>query len=302
MLKVFLVGEQFAAARALAALLRVDRIQLVGVACDNASGSYQITQLARRLDISIFPSKRLNDPEILEALSQLAPDVGLNVNSLVIFRETLLGSFSWGAVNFHPGPLPRYAGLNVHQWAIINGEKEHGVTFHRMERRIDAGDILLEAPVPIEPSDTGLKLYMKCIHAGTQLIEPLMTMILDRTIKARPQDLSERRYYAKGPYRWDIDFRWPAFRIVNLVRALDYRPFRSPMGSPSIVQNGEPLIVPQARPINGRFHGSPGQIVDWTDQDEPVFACGENTALVIPHFIRRCQLLPASQVLSHKGR
>src|SRR5258706_1399282 len=125
--KVFLDGEQFAAAGSFEALLAIDDVRVVGVACSEADGSGQVTARAESLGIPVFPGGRINRPEHIDGIRRTAPDLGLNVNSLHVFSDDLLAAFPAGAVNFHPGPLPEYAGLHVHQWAMINGEQEHGV-------------------------------------------------------------------------------------------------------------------------------------------------------------------------------
>jgi hypothetical protein len=69
--------------------------------------------------------------------------------------------------DLHPGPLPRYAGLNSVSWAIYRGEKEHGVTLHKLAPEIDAGPIIFQESVSIGRKETGLSLTAKCVNAGT---------------------------------------------------------------------------------------------------------------------------------------
>ena len=296
-LRLLLIGENFAAARTLEVLQGIEVVEVVGVACDQTAGSQQLARRSESLGIPVLPIARLNQPDGVGAVRRVAPDIGLNVNSLTIFGGALLSSFPHGAVNFHPGPLPEYSGLNVHQWAIINGERQHAVTFHRMEPRIDAGDVLIRAAVPVETSDTGLKLFMRCIHAGTNLIAPLIDGLVRQTLTPRPQDLSRRRYYGRGPYRWEVDFTWPASWIVDLVRALDYRPFESPLGSPCLRVGNRFYVVPTARVAAMARTGAPGEIVGWVDEDTPVFACGDDTLVAIPELVSEGQSFRAGDVL-----
>ncbi len=281
-MRVFLVGEQYAAAQTLEALLGTDGVTVVGVACDEAAGSQQLVRRVYQLALPVVPSRRLNDAEVLKQVRRTSPDLAVNVNSLVVFESNLLQLFAYGAVNFHPGPLPEYAGLNVHQWAIINGEAAHAVTFHRMEERIDAGDVLIQAAVAIEPTDTGLKLFMRCIQTGVNLIRPLMTALINGEIRPQPQNLTRRQYFGRGPYDWEISFDQPATRLVNLVRALDYRPFESPLGTPRLRLNGRPYTVREARRAAGRGTVRRGEICGWTEQREPIFMCGDGAGLVMP--------------------
>ena len=72
------------------------------------------------------------------------------------------------ALNFHDGPLPNYAGLNVTTWAIENGEAEHGITWHIMEASADTGGILASRSFPIGAEDTAFDLNTRCYEAGLE--------------------------------------------------------------------------------------------------------------------------------------
>ena len=78
---------------------------------------------------------------------------------------------SRSAINFHDGPLPRYAGLNAPCWAILNGEREHGVTWHRIEPQADTGAILVQQRFAIAADDTALLLNARCFQAGQERSE-----------------------------------------------------------------------------------------------------------------------------------
>jgi methionyl-tRNA formyltransferase len=162
-------------------------------------------------------------------------DLILNVHSLYIFHKNVLTAPRFGAFNLHPGPLPRYAGLNSISWALYHGEKTHGVTIHRMEPEIDSGPIVYQSWFPIAPQDTAFSLGFKCVKAGLQLVNKLLeTMASDATkLPLTAQDLSKREYFPPGPPQGGrLSWFSPAEKIVNYVRASDYFPFRSPWGHP----------------------------------------------------------------------
>ena len=73
-----------------------------------------------------------------------------------------------GAVNFHDGPLPRYAGLNAPVWAILNGERQHGISWHLIEGGVDEGDVLESRSFDIAPQDTALTLNTRCFEAAME--------------------------------------------------------------------------------------------------------------------------------------
>lgn len=154
----------------------------------------------------------------------------INVNSTLIIPADVLERFGRNSLNFHPGLLPQYAGLHTHQWAIRNGEREFGVTVHRMERGIDTGAIVGQAHFLISPDDTGLSLYSRCLSVGIKLLSRIVKQIIrGDTLTDVPQDLSKRRFYRhRDALDGRIDWEWTASGVINFVRAGNYEPFASP--------------------------------------------------------------------------
>ena len=129
--------------------------------------SNPLTEFARQHDVPVVDVDRFS-----REAEQLAGTAGgwlINVNSTFIIPPGLLRLFEGRSLNFHPGLLPEYAGLHTHQWAIRNGEREFGVTVHRMEQRIDVGAIVGQLRFPIGPDDTGLSVFGRCLAAGAEL-------------------------------------------------------------------------------------------------------------------------------------
>ena len=100
------------------------------------------------------------------------------------------------AINFHDGPLPRYAGLNATCWALLNGESEHAVTWHVIEDKADTGDILVQQAFPIAADDTAFTLNARCFAFGTQSFGELCNQLANGTATGRAQDLTRRSYFA----------------------------------------------------------------------------------------------------------
>jgi UDP-4-amino-4-deoxy-L-arabinose formyltransferase/UDP-glucuronic acid dehydrogenase (UDP-4-keto-hexauronic acid decarboxylating) len=154
----------------------------------------------------------------------------INVNSTFIIPVGVLAMFEGRCLNFHPGLLPEYAGLHTHQWAIRNGEREFGVTVHRMEQRIDTGAIVGQVRFPIKPDDTGLSLFSRCLSAGAELFARIIAQITrGEALTDIPQDLTRRRLYRhRDALDGRIDWSDGAIRIANFIRAGNYEPFTSP--------------------------------------------------------------------------
>src|SRR5690349_9263769 len=137
------------------------------------------------------------------------------------------------AVNFHDGPLPRYAGLNAPVWALLAGEREHGVTWHRMTAGADTGPILLQRTFPITPDETAFTLNVRCFEAGIATFGELAALLVSGNMAERPQDLTQRTVFARchrpGTMAF-VDWQQPAAAVVRLVRALDHGGYRNPVG------------------------------------------------------------------------
>src|SRR5690606_26345747 len=145
-------------------------------------------------------------------------------NLTVLDRDALALAEAW-AINFHDGPLPAYAGLNVPAWAILNGEREHGVTWHLMTEKVDAGDVLISETFPIDANETAYTLNSKCLDAGIRTFRELVSRLEDGTARPSPMPAGRRRVYlsAQRPSAggW-LDPGSPAAYLARLARALDF--------------------------------------------------------------------------------
>lgn len=240
-LRVALLCEESAGVRVLTAVARGPH-ELVAVVTSETNGG--VWSVAERLGHAPLPATRIREPGFAAQLADLDVDILLNVHSLHIIPEPVLGVPRLGAYNLHPGPLPRYAGLNAPSWAICRGETEHGVTVHRMEAGIDTGDIVYQETFPIVADDTGLSVSLECVRLGVPLVERLLeTASTDPgRIPRRPQDLRRREYFGKEvPRNGSIPWCEPGHVVHDFVRAFDYYPFPSPWGTPWS-QAGEVIV------------------------------------------------------------
>ena len=240
----------------------------------------------------------LNLPDTVAALAALDLDLLVNFNATVVFGAPLLACFRLAALNFHPGPLPGYAGVNVHQWAIANGETEFAVTIHRIEVTIDTGPVLRSRAVPIADTDTGLSLYLRLLQAGAQeMMTTVEAAIAGDPLEGIPQEPSGRHYYGRRD-RLDgtIDFRAPARQVANLIRALSYRPFASPMGRPVTAWRDLPLEVDRAIVASDAMSTSaaaPGTVLA-IDDGGLMVRTGDG-AVAITNLVLAGQTTPATQ-------
>jgi UDP-4-amino-4-deoxy-L-arabinose formyltransferase/UDP-glucuronic acid dehydrogenase (UDP-4-keto-hexauronic acid decarboxylating) len=227
----------------------------------------------------------------------------INVNSTLIIPGPVLDLFGERALNFHPGLLPEYAGLHTHQWAIRNGEREFGVTIHRMVRQIDTGAIVGQIRFPIQPDDTGLSLFTHCLRAGIELFARVVGQIVQgETLVDMPQNLSKRRLYRhRDALDGRIDWNWTASGVIDFIRAGNYEPLQSP----TYVAQLDPVDGVEINVLRATYEGSTaepsGTIIDVCDAG-PLIACGDRAAIRIARARNNRQLLSLPQWRDYVSR
>src|SRR5262249_60324325 len=127
-----------------------------------------------KLGCRTWPAESVKDPAFAEVIRAEEVDLLLNVHSLFVIKPEIVAAPRYGSFNLHPGPLPRYAGLNAPSWAIYRGERAHGVTLHRMLAGIDTTTIAHPRLFGIEETDTGFSVVAECIKFGMWLISQVL--------------------------------------------------------------------------------------------------------------------------------
>lgn len=239
-----------------------------------------VWNVATNLGLETRPAKQLKDAALGEWVRAERVDIFLNIHSLCVVHPQVLAAPRLGAFNLHPGPLPRYAGLNAVSWAIFRGEQEHAVTVHRMDPEIDAGPIVFQTRFPIDAGDTALSLSFKCVREGVALMQRLLELA-DRgeDLPLAPQDLAAREYFGmEVPEQGQLSWSWPACKVVNFVRACDYFPFTSPWGHPRTRRGAQEFALVKASRTGQACGVSPGTVGDSTASGVQV-ACQDEWVL-----------------------
>jgi natural product biosynthesis luciferase-like monooxygenase protein len=185
-------------------------------------------------------------PGMVAELRQEPFDYFFAITHLEMIPEEILDLPRRAAINFHDGPLPRYAGLNATSWALLSGEPTHGITWHVMTQGADEGDLLKQRTFEIAPGETALTLNTKCWEAGIDSFGELADELAEDRAERTPQDLSARTYYgrdARPPAACSISLDQPAESICALVRALDYGAYANPLGIAKLWIGDEPIGV-----------------------------------------------------------
>jgi methionyl-tRNA formyltransferase len=286
-LNILLAGEESAGIQTLRALAGGEhRIVAVMASQSQNGGLANLWETAEKLGYQTWPSKLVKDPCFASEVRAAEVDVILNVHSLFIINKEVVASPRIGCFNMHPGPLPRYAGLNAVSWAIYRGETSHGVTIHKMEPGIDTGPIVYQELFDIEDADTGLTLSARCIRQGIALVLRLMDAASTdpAAIPLMPQDLAKREYFGREiPNDGKLFWQLPAREIVNFVRACDFFPLHSPWGHPQTVLGTMPgarrIGVVKACLTGEKCAGSPGTVGEFVGPGVKI-ACGDEWIIV----------------------
>jgi methionyl-tRNA formyltransferase len=237
--RVLFVGDLVAGRPILAATR--EYCSLAGVVIENE----RHRQVAEETRAEIFSTREINSEAVLIRLRLLEIDLIVNFNSTTLFGDHLLKCPRIGAINFHPGLLPDYGGLNVHQWALLNGETSTGATIHVMTPRVDGGPILAQSHVTIGAAETGLLLYMKLLRGGATLMAEVLQEVATTGLElAKPQAEPHRHFYRRNDRpSGRIDFSRPVEEVARFIRALSYRPLDSPLGVPYLAAPGGALEI-----------------------------------------------------------
>jgi methionyl-tRNA formyltransferase len=229
--RIVFMGTPAFAVASLSALLQA-KMNVVGVvtAPDKPAGrgmqlqQSAVKQFALAHDLPILQPEKLKSPEFFEALKQWQPDLQV----VVAFRmlpEQIWSFPSMGTLNVHGSLLPQYRGAAPINWAIINGEKETGVTTFQLQHAIDTGAILLQDRIPIAPNNTAGEIHDTMMEVGAQLLVKTLHGLFDNSIKAVPQEQvigNEALQHAPKIFTKDCEIDWekPCTSIHNLIRGL----------------------------------------------------------------------------------
>ncbi len=180
-----------------------------------------VKQFAVEHGLAIAQPEKLKSPEFLAQIQAWQPDIQI----VVAFRmlpESIWSYPPMGTLNVHGSLLPQYRGAAPINWAIINGEKETGVTTFRLQHAIDTGDILLQERISISPNMTAGELHDIMMEVGAQTLVKTLKGLIENTIEAIQQKEDTAIQHAPKIFTKDcsIDWQQPVEKIHNLIRGL----------------------------------------------------------------------------------
>lgn len=177
---------------------------------------------------AVFDAEQLRDPMTRESIAALGADIAVSVYFGFILRPEFLGLFAAGCINLHPGLLPYNRGAHPNVWSIVEGTPA-GVTLHYVDAGVDTGDLIAQAPVEVEPIDTGASLYQKLEDASCSLFAQAWPGIKNGRASRQKQSTSTgTSHRVRDLKQLDeivLDREYTARDLINRLRARTFPPF-----------------------------------------------------------------------------
>ena len=225
--------------------------------------------------LPVYQPASFRDDTVVEELRSLAPDVVAVVAYGKILPQRVLDIPKYGCINIHASILPKLRGSGPVQWAILNGEKETGVTAMYMAAETDAGDIIEIRKTPIEPYENAQSLLGRLAGIGAELLCDTLRAVQAGTVTRTPQDASEATFApmltkALCPIDWTMTMR----RITDQVRGLD------PWPVATAELGGTRFKIYSVRPTEKKTELAPGTPVALTKRGLEI-ACGDGVLEIL---------------------
>src|SRR5699024_6745754 len=217
-----------------------------------------VKEVALKHQIPVYQPKKVREKEFTEALRNLSPDVIVVAAFGQIITKEILEIPRFGCINVHASLLPAYRGAAPIQWAVINGEKESGVTIMQMDEGLDTGDMIDKVVVPLAQDETGGSLFDKLSQAGARLcVKVLKDLEEGKAVREKQPEESTTPYASMISKKMgEINWSQPAGSIEQLIRGLD------PWPSAYTKLQGKTLKLWKARVVEEKQEkGRPGEVV-----------------------------------------
>ena len=276
---IFMGTPDFAAASLEALIDSRHEIQAVVTQPDKPKGRKgeltpsPVKVIAKREGIKVYQPLKVRDEEFVDTLRAYNPDVMVVVAFGQIIPLSILKMPKYGCVNIHGSLLPKYRGAAPIQWAVLDGEKETGITTILMDEGIDTGDILLKKTIKIDTDETSGSLFDKLMALGAETILETLDELEKGSLTPIKQGESPTAYAKMLTKAMGlIDFTRPAKELDCFVRGMN------PWPSAYTLLSGKTLKLWKVRAVEGS--GKAGSVIN-IDKESFTIACGEGAIEVL---------------------
>jgi methionyl-tRNA formyltransferase len=220
-----------------------------------------LKEYAKKYDIDYLHTVSINSNEFIEIARSYNVDLFVSMSFNQIFRTKILEVPKHGVINCHAGKLPFYRGRNILNWALINDEKEFGITVHYVDEGIDTGDIIKQNSYPITDLDDYNSLlqvaYKECAIILYDAIKDIQSKISQRIVQSSIHPVG---FYCGRRVKGDEIINWnqTSRSIFNFIRAIS-----APGPMATTLFNGTEIKINKARLIDQapQYINTPGQLL-----------------------------------------
>lgn len=225
-----------------------------------------LLQMAKNKGIPIELSRNINSQEFIEQISKYQADLFVSMSFNQIFKTQMINLPKYKTINCHAGKLPFYRGRNILNWALINDEKEFGITVHYVDEGIDTGDIIVQETYPITDEDNYGTLLARAYEGCADVLYRAIKMIQNNEVeRIRQQDIDPIGTYCGMRQSGDeiIDWNQSSREIFNFIRAIC-----TPGPQATSWINGKQIRINKARMIPGShvYKNIAGQVLGKTGE------------------------------------
>ena len=274
-MKVIFLGTPEFAVASLEALLKTLWIEVLAICTqtDKESGRGKkiheppVKTLALQKNISVLQCQRISkEPEIIKKIKDLNPDILITCAFGQILSEEILNIAPHGAINVHASLLPKYRGAAPINWAILNGEKETGITIMQTEIGLDSGPVILQEKCNIDENETSVELTKKLSVLGASTLIKALELIKNGKAEFISQDNSRA---TKAPMLKKefglIDWNQTAEKIHNQIRGLQPWPSAFTQFNGKVVKIWDSRVAINRDSTEDLKNILPGTIVEISD-------------------------------------
>lgn len=243
------------------ALIKDDCIEFAFICVRYDSADLVLIEYATAYKIDLLKHPNINSPEFLDKLRGYHCDLFVSMSFNQIFRSKIIEMPRLKTINCHAGKLPFYRGRNILNWALINDEREFGITVHYMDEGIDTGDIILQRVYPITDADNyQTLLLLSHTECAACLYNAIHSVIKGEVKRIRQTDIHPVGFYCAQRKAGDEIILWnqTSRELFNFIRAI-CRP--GPMATTHL--SGQEIRINKSEMIADApvYKGNPGQVV-----------------------------------------
>lgn len=245
-------------------LIKDESIKIVFMTVRYDKRDEALLRLAEQYSIPVELSENINSPDFIDTVKKYNADLFVSMSFNQIFRDEIRNLPKQKTINCHAGKLPFYRGRNILNWALINDEKEFGITVHYMDSGIDTGDIILQETYPITDLDDYGTLLKRAYDGCADILYMAIKRIQNNEVKVIKQsDIDPIGMYCgiRGEGDEIIDWNQNSREVFNFIRALC-----TPGPQATSWISGNKITINKAKLVEGAhsYKNIPGQVIGKT--------------------------------------